>query len=61
LTAVQFGWRGIQYPKSPEPSFRNAHPATREGMAALPYTEFVEYTFIGENVQMRKKGTSFVI
>jgi hypothetical protein len=33
------------------------YPAAREGVAALPYTEFVECTFLGENVQKRKEGT----
>ncbi len=40
---------------------RIGYPVAREGVAALPYTEFVEYTFIGENVHTRKQGTDFVL
>jgi len=46
---------------SPAQNYRIGYPAAREGVAALPYTEFVEYTFIGENVQSGKEGTGFVI
>ncbi len=61
LTAAQFVGEELDRPKSSERRYRNAHPAAREGVAALPYTEFFEYTFICENVLMRKKGTGFVI
>jgi hypothetical protein len=40
---------------------RIGYPAAREGVAALPYTEFVAYTLTAENVHTRKKGTDFVL
>ena len=45
----------------PVRTYRIEHPAVREGVSALPDTEFVEYTFIGENVQRGKEGTGFEI